>query len=1101
MKKLKKQTIITVVLTILLILSLNQGVLANNSKPLMEKEKYSEEFKQWLELPDEERKNVMQPRMYDVINTNITSKNPLSMAKSVKASVEPRFNLKDVIPTNLNIRNQQATNSCWAFGALSVLETTLALADYKQQGNNSKVYDYSERHMEYSLSRNFANGEVNEDGYNREVGAGGNWFLAETYLTKGIGAVNESEMPFENNEDLIDLSEIKNKNVSSQVYDTIYFPDYQKQDEQGKIEIMNKIKEHIQNYGAVYASLHGASSSTSLFNCYNNETGAKYCDSQLFHKPDHAISIVGWDDNYSIDNFAEGMKPKANGAWIIRNSWGERLEYNLQELKQEIFNQYEQECIDAGWTEPSLIPNSFIEANGYTIEGDIAYIKIGDNGFMYVSYEDCNISKNCTGITKADDKVNYENIYQYDEFFPEYQITYNASSILLANIFNKKSSGKEYLTQVSLYAPETYTCKVYVNANGTSLDKREMQLINLKAGESETIDVGYHTLEFAEPVEIKSNDFVVLIEIQGTRADKIKFSIEGNDGTIEILEPVTVETGKCFITTNSDSNNYEWVDLGKLKDMNSELINGDSTIKAFTVSSIEDDSLNNIQIETPPNKTKYFEGENFDKTGMVVKANYNNGTSILLDEESYNITDGTNLKAGQTSVTINYEDKSVTQPITVEKNTVTELIIKNPPLKTEYNEGENFNKEGMVVEATFKDGTKKEIDDYTIKDGNNLKNNQTKVTIEYGEKTVEQPITVIQNPLIAIKITKEPNKTKYIVGQNFDKTGMIVTGEYQNGKEYEIIDYIIENGTNLYKGQESVTIKYEDKTTTQKIIVEEKKVTSISIQKNPTKLKYIQNKEELDLKDGELKIIYNDGTSEIIPMTSEDITVTGFSNKNLGKIKITLTYQSESAELEVEIIEEAKAENSNLENAKTNVNNVKVYNYTDKNKKGYTLIDVEVNNILKNLTNDSLEYYYYISSNNNENQIDEWIKINEEQNNNDKLQFIVDSRKIKNYEELANEDVIYIYIKEVAIKAGNQSVAISKSMKLESNNIEIYIDDIKQNNNNPSNPNDTEDNTTAPGKLPQTGTNITICIVAIVILVIGTILFIRYKKLSKYLDK
>lgn len=37
---------------------------------------------------------------------------------------------------------------------------------------------------------------------------------------------------------------------------------------------------------------------------------------------------------------------------------------------------------------------------------------------MYVSYEDCNISKIICGIVKATDKKEYENIYQYDEYFP-----------------------------------------------------------------------------------------------------------------------------------------------------------------------------------------------------------------------------------------------------------------------------------------------------------------------------------------------------------------------------------------------------------------------------------------------------------------------------------------------------------------------------------------------------------------------------------------------------------------------------------------------------------------------------------------------------------
>ena len=41
---------------------------------------------------------------------------------------------------------------------------------------------------------------------------------------------------------------------------------------------------------------------------------------------DHAVAIIGWDDNYSISNwdeFDEDYRPKKPGAWIARNSWGE----------------------------------------------------------------------------------------------------------------------------------------------------------------------------------------------------------------------------------------------------------------------------------------------------------------------------------------------------------------------------------------------------------------------------------------------------------------------------------------------------------------------------------------------------------------------------------------------------------------------------------------------------------------------------------------------------------------------------------------------------------------------------------------------------------
>lgn len=775
-------------------------------------------------------------------------------------------------------------------------------------------------------------------------------------------------------------------------------------------------------------------------------------------------------------------------------------------MKEYIFKNFPTECANYGWTTAEQIPDEIAIENftswGYTIEDNVAVLKIGDNGIMYVSYEDANINETLWGIIKSADTIDYENIYQYDTYFPVGGVIYDGSEIMLCNIFEKQTTGTEYLTQVSLYAPETYTCRVYVNPNGTSRAKSDLQLVSLAAGESETFDAGYHTLEFAEPIEITANSFVVVVEITGTYSDSTTVLLESKIDGVTAFDAVSVENGKCFIAGGHDLDSCQWIDLGQLTQINSSLADGDNTIKAFTVSKIVDDSLKNIEITTPPTKTSYFEGDNFDATGMVVTAYYNNDTSNVLDSSSYSISNGSNLKLGQTSVTITYEDKSVEQPITVEENSVTNITIKTPPTKTEYKEGQNFDKTGMVVEITRKDGTTETITDYTIENGDNLKNGQTSVTISYEGKTVEQSITVIPNPLMEIKVDKAPNKTNYVVGQNFDKTGMVIVGIYQDETSIEITDYTIENGTNLTKEQTSVTISYQEKTTTQAITVEEKAITEIAINENPSKLTYIQNKEDLDLTGGSLKITYNDETTENISMTSEEITVTGFSNKDLGKITLTLTYQTKTVELEVEIIAEEveeKAENSNFDNAKGDIKKVKAYYFSDDLQNDYILIELEVNSIIRNLNNDNLEYYYYLSTKQNEENITDWTKITESQNSSDKLQFTIDSKDITNYNEISNENVLYLYIKEVAIKGGNQSVAISKAITLESDvEVETYLDNVKYDKNTTNTPDNTGDNTVSSEKLPNTGTKVKILMAIIVILGVGVFLYKKYKDLSEY---
>lgn len=1102
MKKIRK-IVITLLLLLTFILVSSQSIIASNTG-LFQKDEYTEEFKEWIQLSEEERKNVIMPRMYTIESQQTVSKNPLYMARMLKASFDSKYSLKNVIPANMVIKNQEQTNSCWAFASLSSLETNLALSNYKKGVNLSKVYDFSERHMEYATSKTFANNVENEHGYNRQVGSGGTFLLSTSYLTNGSGAIPESEMPFENNENTVDISQIQDKTVSSQVYDTVAFPDYKSQTDEEKAKIMDQIKQHIQNYGSVQASIHGNSSSIGD-KCYNNDTGAKYCNNSIMHSINHAVSIIGWDDNYSVDNFQEDAKPTANGAWIVRNSWGEKAgEWKLSVLKENIFAKYTQECMAKGWNSADQIPNEFIQQSGYIIEGDNAYIKYGDNGIIYISYEDVNISKQIFGIIKATDTVDYDYIYQYDEFFPAMQLSLRSSNAMLSNIFNKKTNGTEYLTQVSLYAPQTYTCKVYVNPNGTSRAKNDLELVTLKAGESETFNAGYHTLEFSKPIEIKAKSFAVVIEIQSDKSST-KLSLESKVDGVEAWDSVTVENGKCFVAIGNDLENCQWIDLGKITEQNSNLVDGDSSIKAFTTTELIDESLKNIEITTPPNKTSYFEGENFDKTGMVVTANYNSRTKLssILDSSSYSITNGTNLREGQTSVTITYEDKSVEQEIRVEKNNVVELKLKSPATKTEYKEGQSFNTTGMVIEATYKDGTTKEISDYKVENGNNLTLGQTQVIISYEGKTVTQDITVTANLLMKIEITTAPNKTKYVVGQNFDKTGMIVTGEYEDGSTQEIVDYTIENGTKLTKEQTTVTIKYKEMTAMQPITVEEKAITKISVSKNPSKMKYIQNKEELDLTGGMLKIEYNDNSSEEIALTSDEIKVVGFDNKKIGKNTITIAYQSQITALDVEIIEEDVAKNSDFNQANCNINSVKYYTFSNKSTKEYAVIDITINKVLRNMKNDSCEYYYYLSSNKDETDIKDWVKIDEKQKDNNMISFKINSKDSENEGELFDSNTLYLYIKEVAVKGGSQSVLVSKPIEMKSNiTAEIYLDNVKvsgkNSNKNEKNNNGSskaEDDTVASGKLPQTGIKLVIAILAIVLMTaISGICYLKYNK-------
>ena len=84
-----------------------------------------------------------------------------------------------------------------------------------------------------------------------------------------------------------------------------------------------------------------------------------------------------------------------------------------------------------------------------------------------------------------------------------------------------------------------------------------------------------------------------------------------------------------------------------------------------------------ITITTPPTKTVYTEGETFDPTGMVVTANYSDGTSKVVSD--YKVYPAGVLTTTDNAVTISYTENGITntavQPITVNTKPVDTYIV------------------------------------------------------------------------------------------------------------------------------------------------------------------------------------------------------------------------------------------------------------------------------------------------------------------------------------------------------------------------------------------------------------------------------------------
>lgn len=281
-----------------------------------------------------------------------------------------------------DVKNQQDSGNCWAFAALASLETCVLKA-------SNKTFNFSVENMKNLIEMYSAYGwkmETNEGGYNG---------MPMGYLASWLGPVNATLDPFDDKGTLSPLldSEMHIQNIYVLPARTSYTDN-------------DAIKEAILKYGGLYASYYHSAG------YLNSKTNAYY--DPYTGNGNHAITVVGWDDDYSKNNFYTA--PAGDGAFIVKNSWG------------------------SSW---------------------------GDNGYFYISYYDrvlFAVNKDNQAFTYIlNDTVRYTKNYQYDVAgMTDYLIT-GKKTVWYQNIYN--ATGNEVIAAVSTFFNTTvdYEISIYVN--------------------------------------------------------------------------------------------------------------------------------------------------------------------------------------------------------------------------------------------------------------------------------------------------------------------------------------------------------------------------------------------------------------------------------------------------------------------------------------------------------------------------------------------------------------------------------------------------------------------------------------------------------------
>ncbi len=414
---------------------------------------------------------------------------PVDLSEIVESEVlEGRLLVRasDDIPTAYDLRkegkltaigNQGQIGSCWAFSSIASLESYLL-------GTEGKSYDFSENNMKNLVSDSYS------EGFDLTPEDGGNAFMSTAYLSRWAGPVNESEDPYSDSSvnSPAGLSEQKH------VQEVLFLP--------LRTESLDNemLKKAIMEYGAIYSTMYWNQA------CYQESNYTYRCITSL--TPNHAITLVGWDDSFDRNKFT--LVPPGDGAFIVKNSWGEN------------------------W---------------------------GENGYFYISYYDARMGYDENAFFTAEKKDNYDYIYQYDPLGWVISKEYSGSLVAWGgNIFS--SERDETLRAIGFYTTDLNTAyEIYVYKNPVSgpLNSRRVYATR----ESGTYPLpGYHTHKLNSPVSLNPGEkFSVAI----------KFTNPSAGGPLAVEQPILFYSSKAQANSGESyvsSNGITWEDISGSSEAN-----------------------------------------------------------------------------------------------------------------------------------------------------------------------------------------------------------------------------------------------------------------------------------------------------------------------------------------------------------------------------------------------------------------------------------------------------------------------------------------------------------------------------------------------------
>ena len=252
---------------------------------------------------------------------------------------------------------------------------------------------------------------------------------------------------------------------------------------------------------------------------------------------------------------------------------------------------------------------------------------------------------------------------------------------------------------------------------------------------------------------------------------------------------------------------------------------------------------------------------------------------------------------GEWTVTATLDGESATRQVevtgalqyNVDLMITTGVAVTHPPTNTAYDVGDKFDTTGLVVTATFADGTTEDVTQDCKFSPETMEANTKTVTITYERagRTLSTTQAVTVRQLSSISVITPPNKKAYYIGENFDPAGTVIQASMSDGSTKTVSGWTYSPTGALAAGNTTITFSYTEnsvtKTCTYTITI--RALTSIAVTTPPSKTTYNYG-EKFASAGMVITATYNDGATRVV----SGWTYSPTGNLNLSNTTITISY-------------------------------------------------------------------------------------------------------------------------------------------------------------------------------------------------------------------